>query len=106
MITYYRLTFSGKLMDSELERHSAKFDADIGAFIIVCQKECQGEHFPNLDMLTALLTPHGATGVNAPSIEVVGGTCLRTVVLCGDSPETVLCFCIGIFLYSISFWLP
>ncbi|KAK4290660.1 hypothetical protein Pmani_036459 [Petrolisthes manimaculis] len=70
---YLRLTFSGKLMDSELEQHSAKFDADVGAFIIVCQKESQGQHFPNLDMLTALLTPHGATGVNIPSIEVVGG---------------------------------
>lgn len=93
-------------MDSELERHSAKFDADVGAFIILCQKECKGQHFPNLDMLTALLTPHGATGVNAPSIEVVGGGCLGTVMICGDLPRTVYCYYLGFFSffsYCISF---
>ncbi|MPC77949.1 Protein SHQ1 [Portunus trituberculatus] len=70
---YLRLTFSGKLVDSELEEYSAKFDADAGAFIITCKKETPGEHFTNLDLLTMLLTPQGATGVNRPSIEVIGG---------------------------------
>lgn len=68
-----RLTFSGKLVDSELEEYSAKFDADAGAFIIACKKEIPGEHFSNLDLLTMLLAPQGATGVNRPSIEVIGG---------------------------------
>nr|XP_045600803.1 protein SHQ1 homolog isoform X2 [Procambarus clarkii] len=69
---YLRLTFSSKLVDSELEKHTATFDADSGAFVVVCEKETPGEHFSNLDMLTTLLTPHGATGVNKPLIEVVG----------------------------------
>lgn len=69
---YLRLTFSGRLVDSELEKHTAKFDAAVGAFIIVCEKETPGQHFANLDMLTTLLAPHGATGVNKPMIEVVG----------------------------------
>ena len=60
-------------MDSELEEYSAKFDADAGAFIITCKKEIPGEHFSNLDLLTVLLAPQGATGVNGPSIEVIGG---------------------------------
>lgn len=71
---YLRLTFSGKLVDSELEEYSAKFDADAGAFIIACKKETPGEHFTNLDLLTMLLAPQGATGVNRPSIEVIGGS--------------------------------
>uniref|UniRef100_A0A0P4WGY2 Protein SHQ1 homolog n=1 Tax=Scylla olivacea TaxID=85551 RepID=A0A0P4WGY2_SCYOL len=70
---YLRLTFSGKLVDSELEEYSAKFDADAGAFIITCKKEIPGEHFTNLDLLTMLLAPQGATGVNRPSVEVIGG---------------------------------
>lgn len=68
---YLRLTFPGKLVDSELEEYSGKFDADARAFIIRCKKETEGEHFPNLDMLTKLLAPLGATGVNKPSIEVI-----------------------------------
>lgn len=67
----HRLTFPGKLVDSELEEYSGKFDADARAFIIRCKKETEGEHFPNLDMLTKLLAPQGATGVNKPSIEVL-----------------------------------
>ncbi|XP_063859181.1 protein SHQ1 homolog [Scylla paramamosain] len=63
----------GKLVDSELEEYSAKFDADAGAFIITCKKEIPGEHFTNLDLLTMLLAPQGATGVNRPSVEVIGG---------------------------------
>lgn len=70
---YLRLTFSGKLVDSELEEYSAKFDADAGAFIITCKKEIPGEHFTNLDLLTMLLAPQGATGVNRPSVEVIAG---------------------------------
>lgn len=70
---YLRLTFSGKLVDSELEKHSAKFDADQGAFVIVCQKVTHGQHFSNLDMLTTLLAPQGALGVNKPLIEVIDG---------------------------------
>ncbi|KAG7165118.1 SHQ1-like, partial [Homarus americanus] len=35
-------------------------------------KETRGEHFANLDMLTTLLAPHGATGVKKPIIEVIG----------------------------------
>ncbi|KAK7083808.1 Hsp90 cochaperone shq1, partial [Halocaridina rubra] len=70
---YLRLTFSGKLVDSEQEEHSAKFDADRGAFVIICKKETPGQHFPNLDMLTTLLAPQGALGVNKPLIEVLDG---------------------------------
>lgn len=69
---YLRLTFSGKLVDSELEKYTATFDADHGAFIFVCQKEVPGEHFSNLDMLTTLLAAPGATAVNKPLIEVLG----------------------------------
>lgn len=70
---FLRLTFSGKLTDSELERYSAKFDADLGAFVIKCEKQVPGEHFADLDMLTTLLAPHGASAVKKPLIEVVGG---------------------------------
>lgn len=70
---YLRLTFSGKLTDSELERYTAKFDADQGAFVIQCEKQVPGEHFANLDMLTTLLAPQGASSVKKPLIEVVGG---------------------------------
>ncbi|XP_063614622.1 protein SHQ1 homolog, partial [Penaeus indicus] len=69
---YLRLTFSGKLTDSELERYTAKFDADQGAFVIQCEKQVPGEHFTNLDMLTTLLAPQGASSVKKPLIEVVG----------------------------------
>lgn len=58
-------------MDSELEEYTVKFDADARAFIIRCKKKTRGEHFPNLDMLTQLLTPQGATGINKPSIEIL-----------------------------------
>lgn len=67
----HRLTFPGKLKDSELEEYSGKFDADAKAFIIRCKKDTEGEHFPNLDMLTKLLAPQGATAINKPSIEVI-----------------------------------
>ncbi|XP_068205701.1 protein SHQ1 homolog [Palaemon carinicauda] len=70
---YLRLTFSGKLIDSEKEKHNVKYDADRGAFVIECLKETPGQHFANLDMLTTLLAPQGGHGVNKPLIEVIDG---------------------------------
>lgn len=70
---YLRLTFSGKLVDNEQEKHNVKYDPERGAFVIECLKETPGQHFTNLDMLTTLLAPPGALGVNKPLIEVIDG---------------------------------
>ena len=72
------MTFQGKLVDSELEKHKSLFDADKKAFVITCMKENAGEEFPGLDLLTSLLTPKGATNIHKPGIEVVEGNINQT----------------------------
>ncbi|CAL4191806.1 unnamed protein product, partial [Meganyctiphanes norvegica] len=69
---YLRLNMPGRLVDSELEKHHATYETDMGAFVVACQKETVGENFEGLDMLTKLLQPPGADGVKQPLIEVVG----------------------------------
>jgi len=69
---YLRLNMPGRLIDSELEKHRAIYDTDLGAFVVVGQKETAGQIFEGLDMLTKLLQPPGADGVTKPLIEVIG----------------------------------
>ena len=64
---FLRLHFPCEIIENE--DASAKFDSETLRYVIKCPKVNQGEHFPNLDMITELCTPKGQT--NAQSVEIV-----------------------------------
>jgi len=47
------------------------FDGDSSSFLLACKKKIPGQHFPNLDMLTNLLTNKKDSKKATPSIEVL-----------------------------------
>lgn len=49
------LHLSGDIEETDASKGS--YDADTGTFILCVQKVTKGEHFENLDFVTALLTP-------------------------------------------------
>lgn len=66
---YLRLTLPGEVLfdDSVMP----EFDVKTGCFTIHLPKAVKGEPFPDLDMLTKLLAPPGATHAKRPLIEVL-----------------------------------
>ena len=52
---FLRLHFPSQI--EENEHASATFDADSLSFIVKCPKVCQGQFFPNLDMISELCKP-------------------------------------------------
>lgn len=67
---YLRLNLPGKVIENGNE--SAKYESDNGTFIINMPKQCPGEVFTGLDLLTRLLAPSQKPSTSAPLIEVLG----------------------------------
>lgn len=65
---FLRLHFPGEIVEND--EASAKFDAETLSYVIKCPKVTKGEFFPNLDMITELCKPKGATNVS--QIEEIG----------------------------------
>jgi len=56
----------------ETESSKGKYDSDKGIFILTVEKVNKGEHFPDLDLMTALLAPPKTENkLVKPLIEVV-----------------------------------
>ncbi|XP_063953508.1 protein SHQ1 homolog [Lytechinus pictus] len=66
---FLRLNLPGRLIEDGREK--ASYDVDAGIFTIRIPKECEGEDFLGLDLLTKLLAPSGQTSAKEPCIEVL-----------------------------------
>ncbi|CAH1264902.1 SHQ1 [Branchiostoma lanceolatum] len=67
---YLRLNLPGKVVEDGREK--ATYDAETGTFTVLVPKECPGEHFEGLDLLTKLLAPKGARSASGAGVEVLG----------------------------------
>ncbi|XP_035675864.1 protein SHQ1 homolog [Branchiostoma floridae] len=67
---YLRLNLPGKVVEDGREK--ATYDADRGTFTVLVPKECPGEHFEGLDLLTKLLAPKGTRSAAGAGVEVLG----------------------------------
>lgn len=69
--TQTRVHLSGHIEETDASKGS--YDADSGTFTICVQKVNKGEHFQNLDFITALLTPSQSKkhDVSRPVVEVI-----------------------------------
>uniref|UniRef100_A0A8D8PXF0 Protein SHQ1 homolog n=1 Tax=Cacopsylla melanoneura TaxID=428564 RepID=A0A8D8PXF0_9HEMI len=65
---YLRLHFPGQIKETEYT--SGKYDSDKGQFTFIVNKINQGEHFPDLDLISKLLIPPNNHRVAKPGIEV------------------------------------
>ncbi|XP_066283636.1 protein SHQ1 homolog isoform X2 [Branchiostoma lanceolatum] len=66
---YLRLNLPGKVVEDGREK--ATYDAETGTFTVLVPKECPGEHFEGLDLLTKLLAPKGARSASGAGVEVL-----------------------------------
>uniref|UniRef100_A0A8D8LW26 Protein SHQ1 homolog n=1 Tax=Cacopsylla melanoneura TaxID=428564 RepID=A0A8D8LW26_9HEMI len=66
---YLRLHFPGQIKETEYT--SGKYDSDKGQFTFIVNKINQGEHFPDLDLISKLLIPPNNHRVAKPGIEVL-----------------------------------
>ncbi|KAI8511147.1 Hsp90 cochaperone shq1 [Branchiostoma belcheri] len=67
---YLRLNLPGKVVENGREK--ATYDAETGTFTVLVPKECPGEHFEGLDLLTKLLAPKGTRSASGAGVEVLG----------------------------------
>ncbi|XP_078677362.1 protein SHQ1 homolog [Branchiostoma floridae x Branchiostoma belcheri] len=67
---YLRLNLPGKVVENGREK--ATYDAETGTFTVLVPKECPGEHFEGLDLLTKLLAPKGVRSASGAGVEVLG----------------------------------
>ncbi|XP_034255496.1 protein SHQ1 homolog [Thrips palmi] len=76
---YLRVHLSGHIEETDASKGS--YDADNGTFTICVQKVNKGEHFQDLDFLTALLTPNQSKkhDLSRPVVEVISNENLDSV---------------------------
>lgn len=85
---YLRLHLSGHIEETDASKGS--YDADTGTFVICVQKSTKGEHFKDLDFVTALLTPSQQQKryEAKPLVEVIGqGSECSENATCASSDE-------------------
>lgn len=66
----YRLILPGEIEENHAS--SGRYDCEKGDFTLKFSKVNKGEFFPNLDMITTLLSPPKTKSTIVPNIEVIG----------------------------------
>lgn len=66
---FLRLRLPGRIVENEQSKGS--YTCDSGDFTLTFDKETQGEHFENLDMITSLLAPRDIPDLNPSLVEVL-----------------------------------